>query len=113
LKQSQSSFSEALTLSHGALAPSLRENGGGHRLSIGTSYTDSSLGLRNGQARFGKNAVNDFFSAIVVLRMYSAAPASEFAAQELGLASGGIVLALSVKRFQYQCALFDETVDRF
>jgi len=44
--------------------------------------------------------INDFFSAVVVLRVYGLAPAIEFAAKKLSIVVSGVVLALSMKRFQ-------------
>ena len=54
----------------------------------------------DGQTRFRHSAVYDFFRAIAVLGVQSAAPAGEAATQKLRLVTPGVVIVRCVKRLQ-------------
>jgi hypothetical protein len=71
------------------------------------------LVIGNGQACLDDNAVNDFFSAIVIQRVQGIAPARDFATQELGLAPYGIFLVLRMKALQKNFALCYQSIDSF
>jgi len=75
--------------------------------SRGGSDSGFYLACWDGQAGFAENAVNDFFSTIVVFGMQSTTPAGEFAAEELGLGSCRVFLELSMKSLREVDALLD------
>jgi len=75
--------------------------------STGTTDIGSNLARWDGQARFGENAVNDFFRPFVVFGMQSTAPAGKFAAEELGLGSRRVFLELGMESLREVYALLD------
>jgi hypothetical protein len=85
----------------------------GAPFSWGTCGKGCNLARWNAQAGSRENAVHDLLRAGVVLSVQGAAPASKFATQKRGLASGGPILMLSMKSPQEKRALLDESINSF
>src|SRR5580658_4926819 len=75
--------------------------------------SSSASTVGNVQVRFGSNAFNNLFSAIVVQRMQGFAPAREVATQELGLVARRVFLVIGMVGLQNEFTLFYESIYGF